>query len=419
MSSDAPGAGPMATFGETLKRERELREISLREISDATKINVRYLEALEQNRFDALPGGLFNKGFIRAYATYIGVDGEAMVNSYLHEIASREERAVAQGDARAPIHRPAEAPRRRADPAGGRDDGAPATAPVITFAPPAPKAASPLPEPSEPPQAPRSGARHTTLEGLAAAVEQRRGGAPAVSGIEETGGGTPSRVLSLILGLVAGAGVLFLAFMLMVGRSPSRSAPPRGVESAGAPAAATAPETPTTQGSSMAGTAAGAPAGKGGGTASISEAALSGAGPLAAPPRSEPARPHPIRAPGFDAPDLHDARADDSRQPTLQPVPASGMALHIEAADRTWVMVFCDGREIINWVMPKGGEQDARCLGEIRVSAADAAAVRLMVNGAACPPLGDPGTRVHGYTIRSDDFRQICSGHGRGDDARP
>ena len=82
-------------------------------------------------------------------------------------------------------------------------------------------------------------------------------------------------------------------------------------------------------------------------------------------------------------------------------------------------MVFCDGREIINWVMRKGEEQDARCLGEIRVSAADAAAVRLMVNGAACPPLGDPGTRVHGYTIRSDDFRQICSGRGRGDDARP
>src|SRR5438093_9925050 len=79
----------MANFGETLKRESELREISLRQISEATKINIRYLEALEENRFDALPGGLFNKGFIRAYATYIGVDGEAMVNSYLHELSAR------------------------------------------------------------------------------------------------------------------------------------------------------------------------------------------------------------------------------------------------------------------------------------------------------------------------------------------
>ena len=68
----------MASFGESLKRERELREISLRQISEATKINLRYLEALEENRFDALPGGLFNKGFIRAYATYIGIDCEAI-----------------------------------------------------------------------------------------------------------------------------------------------------------------------------------------------------------------------------------------------------------------------------------------------------------------------------------------------------
>ncbi|MFQ5878234.1 MAG: helix-turn-helix domain-containing protein, partial [Acidobacteriota bacterium] len=104
----------MASFGETLRRERELREISLREISDATKISMRYLEALEQDRFDILPGGLFNKGFIRAYAAYIGVDGEAMVNCYLEQIAPPE--AGADLDARSPmpdVHRPARTPRRR------------------------------------------------------------------------------------------------------------------------------------------------------------------------------------------------------------------------------------------------------------------------------------------------------------------
>jgi len=80
----------MATFGETLKRERELRKISLREVSEATKIGLRYLEALEANRFDRLPGGLFNKGFIRAYAKFIGLDGEAMVNAYLFDLNSRQ-----------------------------------------------------------------------------------------------------------------------------------------------------------------------------------------------------------------------------------------------------------------------------------------------------------------------------------------
>lgn len=75
----------MSTFGEELRRERELRQISLREISEATKVNIRYLEALERNDFRHLPGGVFNKGFVRAYAQYIGVDPEAMVNAYLLE----------------------------------------------------------------------------------------------------------------------------------------------------------------------------------------------------------------------------------------------------------------------------------------------------------------------------------------------
>ena len=83
----------MPSFGETLKRERELRQISLREISEATKINLRYLDALEKNEFRHLPGGVFNKGFVRAFAQYIGIDPEAMVESYLEELRIQENRA--------------------------------------------------------------------------------------------------------------------------------------------------------------------------------------------------------------------------------------------------------------------------------------------------------------------------------------
>lgn len=71
------------SFGEELRRERELRQITLREISESTKISLRYLEALERNEFEGLPGGVFNRGFVRAYAQFIGVDPEAMVNAYL------------------------------------------------------------------------------------------------------------------------------------------------------------------------------------------------------------------------------------------------------------------------------------------------------------------------------------------------
>lgn len=80
----------MSSFGEELRRERELRQITLREIAEATKISLRYLDALERNDFRNLPGGVFNKGFVRAYAQYIGVDPEAMVNAYLLEARGQQ-----------------------------------------------------------------------------------------------------------------------------------------------------------------------------------------------------------------------------------------------------------------------------------------------------------------------------------------
>lgn len=72
----------MAKFGETLRRERELRNVSLDEISAATKISVRFLSAIESEEFDKLPGGVFNRGFVRAFAGYLGLDEEKIVSEY-------------------------------------------------------------------------------------------------------------------------------------------------------------------------------------------------------------------------------------------------------------------------------------------------------------------------------------------------
>jgi cytoskeletal protein RodZ len=74
----------MASFGDNLRRERELRGITLREISDATKISVRFLQALEQDKIDVLPGGLFPRAFVRQYARYLGLDAEKLVAEYLY-----------------------------------------------------------------------------------------------------------------------------------------------------------------------------------------------------------------------------------------------------------------------------------------------------------------------------------------------
>ncbi len=75
--------GEDVPFGPWLRRQREMREITLREISDASKISLRYLQALEDERFDLLPAMVFAKGFLRQYARYVGLDQDEVVNRFL------------------------------------------------------------------------------------------------------------------------------------------------------------------------------------------------------------------------------------------------------------------------------------------------------------------------------------------------
>lgn len=79
-------AGPQGMsstpFGEHLKREREMRGVSLNEISAATRISTRFLEAIENDRWNELPGGAFNRGFIRSIARFLGLDEDSLVAEY-------------------------------------------------------------------------------------------------------------------------------------------------------------------------------------------------------------------------------------------------------------------------------------------------------------------------------------------------
>ena len=79
----------MSSFGETLRRERELRGIDLREVAEATKISVRFLQALENDRVDVLPGGIFPRAFVRQYANYLGLDPERTVADFLYRVRRR------------------------------------------------------------------------------------------------------------------------------------------------------------------------------------------------------------------------------------------------------------------------------------------------------------------------------------------
>ncbi len=72
----------MASIGEALRRQREARGLSIEDIARETKISSRYLEAIEENRFDQLPGGAYNRAFIRAYAEHLELDANEVLRLY-------------------------------------------------------------------------------------------------------------------------------------------------------------------------------------------------------------------------------------------------------------------------------------------------------------------------------------------------
>ena len=73
----------MGEFGDKFRNAREKKELSLDDVSNVTKIGSRMLQAIEDEHFDQLPGGVFNKGFIRAYAKHLGLNSEDAITDYL------------------------------------------------------------------------------------------------------------------------------------------------------------------------------------------------------------------------------------------------------------------------------------------------------------------------------------------------
>src|ERR671916_888081 len=71
-----------ASFGEELRLAREARGVTLRQISDQTHISIRYLEAIEADNYKELPGGIFNRSFIKAYAKAVGFNEAEAVSAY-------------------------------------------------------------------------------------------------------------------------------------------------------------------------------------------------------------------------------------------------------------------------------------------------------------------------------------------------
>ncbi|MEO7674177.1 MAG: helix-turn-helix domain-containing protein [Pyrinomonadaceae bacterium] len=79
-----------SSLGEKLRQAREERGISISEVAEQTRISPLYLEAIDADNYKTLPGGIFNKGFVRSYAKYVGVDEQEALQDYMRLMAEHE-----------------------------------------------------------------------------------------------------------------------------------------------------------------------------------------------------------------------------------------------------------------------------------------------------------------------------------------
>lgn len=89
---------PSANVGARLREAREARNMELRDIAATTKISIGALEALEQNDFGPLPGGIFTRAFIRAYANEVGLDPEQTTRDFMAQAPADATHDPARGD---------------------------------------------------------------------------------------------------------------------------------------------------------------------------------------------------------------------------------------------------------------------------------------------------------------------------------
>jgi cytoskeleton protein RodZ len=80
----------VSRLGARLKNARESRGLSLHGVSDMTKISIPLLEALERDEYGRLPGGIFSKSFVKAYAVAVGLDADSAVAQFIEEHAQHE-----------------------------------------------------------------------------------------------------------------------------------------------------------------------------------------------------------------------------------------------------------------------------------------------------------------------------------------
>ncbi len=338
----------MADLGLYLKREREARNISLEEIASSTKIVPRYLEALEADRFDIMPGGFFIRGIIRTYARTIGLDEEEVLSRY-RAAGLLSESPVPKRQS-APPSPPHKAPPR---PRITIPHPASAEPPIPRLFPAHPPSPSSAPLPAPPPPTPPSQVSLAPPWPTPSALSPpgpssppppspEPGPAPEPLFTDQPAPSSPTRVL--FWAMIAVAVILALSVIFLL--------------------------------------------------------------PKASRPKALP-EPAPVTIPSIEEPQaaIHDPQAAAS-EPAPQPEPPS-VTMEISFEAETWMQVYADGLLKIDGLFPPGAKAKTPAATELVIHVGNAGGFSFLLNGRPAKPLGRTGAVIKDIRITADNFKDF------------
>jgi cytoskeletal protein RodZ len=349
----------MASLGQSLRDEREARGISLEEIASSTKIVPRYLQALEADRLDLMPGGFFIKGIIRTYAKAVGLDPEAVLERY---------RAAGLLDA----------------PEGARELSS------ERIVPPMPHIERPRAVPPPPADAP--------VESEAAAPGTVEPAPPLL--FEETSkpGLSPEARRRRLAWIGRGFALLLVIGAALVLWSPWRHRP-----------AAPGPETDIAR-TELPPARKAVPSPVPSSTPQTGEQAATEAGRQAMPPGSQPA------AQTANPPAAEPAAPKPAE---VAPAPAAGeewkgITIEIVFEAETWIQVYTDGQLQIGGLFPAGATARAQAAEKLLIHTGNAGGFTFRLNGRPAKPLGRPGQVLTDIKITPENLKDFLEAPSSG-----
>ena len=325
-----------ARVGAKLKKARERRGISLRQVADSTKISVSVLQALERDDISYLPGGVVGRGFVRSFAAAVHLDPEAIVAEFVTQF-----------------------------PSDSINDGYPAATRVESNERPEPRASEvaitihPW-QPSLPLRLAAAGATAALVVYLGLAVTKT---SPRWSEIQ---GNVMTAATRLAGNAIGTAGSTDSP------PAPRRSAP---TPSAPPPARPAAPEVPVAVVANESPDAAVPPL-EGSGS---EPAAVAISRPAVATPGASPEGGAPAAGARTEAAAGAAARTDEP------------LKVMLSATSASWLIASVDGKKTINRLMEAGEQETLEARRELVLTAGNAGAIEMALNGAAAKSLGAAG----------------------------